>query len=237
MRNKIYIVILVAVSILGLFIINQWITSSANSILGSSKSRQVIPVVDTEKINTAQNKQKSYAEVTRKTRPDPSGSFRVSIFWGDGEEIASCKNKGDEMYDVVGLIPDGKVKFYEEFQNTHGTEFYRNGKRHGLFKEFYEDDKPKREADFVDGQKMTNTVYYGDGKVRMVENYEDALRFVEDKEAGEGKVYYRDGTLMYEWSLTNAGRGGYKRSYNQNGVLVEEKLFDHNGEMTEIRKF
>ena len=59
------------------------------------------------------------------------------------------------------------------------------------------------------------------------------IMFTDDIEVGDGKVYYRDGVLMYEWSLTNSNPIRYKISYNKKGELVETKYYDDKGDLIE----
>ena len=75
--------------------------------------------------------------------------------------------------------------------------------------------------------------YYNDGGIRLEVNYEDAREQTDNKERGAGRVYYRDGTIKYEWNLTNSEKIGFKKSYNQDGELRAAFYFDEHGQPVE----
>ena len=64
----------------------------------------------------------------------------------------------------------------------------------------------------------------------MEVNYTDALLFSKDAELGTGKIYYPDGSLRYEWKLTNMDDKRYKKAYHRNGQLHEETYYNNMGE-------
>ena len=179
-------------------------------------------------------KRKYKGDIIRKMILDPSRKYALSILYIDNKQIGRFKSNDDAIYDQEGDIPDGKVKFLNFTNNTYGIEYFRNKQRHGWYREYYSSGQMKREAKFVKGKKLLNKVYYIDGIMRKEEDLYDPLRFVTDSEVGSGKIYYRDGVLMYEWHLTNSSRGGYKKSYNTDGKLVEAKYYDANGDLVEI---
>ncbi len=179
-------------------------------------------------------KKTRYDDVVRKVRWEPNRKFEQNIFLIDGQEVARFKNIREKIFDIEGVIPDGEVKFERKSKGTYGYEHYSNGKRHGPYVEYYDNGQVAREADYYQGKRISVRDYYYDGTLRMEENVFDALLLCDDPEAGWGKTYYRDGTLMYEWALTNELDGGYKRSYNVKGELTEEKIYDDRCEIESI---
>ena len=169
----------------------------------------------------------------RKERLDVSREYSQSVIYEDGVEIARFKTKNHKTYDAQGEIPGGNVKFVNESKGTYGIEQYRRGKRNGDYAEYYREGQIKKKAYYFNGKIMRVTEYYIDGTVRMEVDYTDNLMFTDDIEVGVGKVYYRDGVLMYEWSLTNSNPIRYKISYNKKGELVETKYYDDKGDLIE----
>jgi antitoxin component YwqK of YwqJK toxin-antitoxin module len=179
---------------------------------------------------------KEHDKVIRKVRWEPNRRYEQSIFFADGQEIARYKNIDEKVFDVEGDIPKGEVKFIRTSKGTYGYEHYSDGRRHGPYVEYYENGQIAREADYYQGKRISVKVYYYDGTLRMEENVFDALMLCDDPEAGQGKTYYRDGTLMYEWALTNELKGGYKRSYDVEGNLTEEKIYDDQCQVIKVNR-
>jgi antitoxin component YwqK of YwqJK toxin-antitoxin module len=181
------------------------------------------------------DKNQKQGEMIRKMRLDPSRKFSESIIFRNGQEVARFKLDKRKMDDFTGHVPDGEVKFIDESQKTFGTEFYQDDKLHGPYVEYYEGGALKRESQYRQGELIYNKEYFFDGKLRMEENFEDALYVVQGDEVGDGKIYFRDGTLMYEWHLTNSDPNRYKRSYNKLGELVADDKYNETGEL--VRKW
>jgi len=229
-KSSIGVVLLVLffVLIVSIFVVNNFMSKKLKSIQDNESVRVVKPVV-------VENKAVVHylGKITRKTRWDPSRKFAQSIFYVKDKEIARYKSSYDNVYDFTGNIPDGRVKIIDETRNTTGEEYYRDNKRHGLSKEYYSSGKLKSEVKYIRGKVLTKKLYYIDGTLKQEEDLMDAMLITNNKEVGAGKVYRRDGTLMYEWRLTNSDRGGYNKSYNSLGKLVAENFFDENGELIE----
>lgn len=175
--------------------------------------------------------------IYRKTRLDPNRAFEQNIIYVDGQEAARFKSAGDKIYDVEGAIPDGEADFVNESGKSRGKERYWNGRREGLYQEYHADGPLWKEILYRQGKVQTVREYFFDGQLRMEADYRDALFFSEDGETGEGKIYYRDGTLMYEWSLTNLKDQRYKKSYNVESELTEVKLYDPGGKLIKVTDY
>jgi len=230
------VIIFIAV-IIGLVMFNKWLQQKTDDIVARPINAPTIKPLpspsQTEKI--AQPK-KRRGEVTKKTRLAPERTYEISVFYQEGEEIARHKVSGRMVYDQTGEIPDGRVKFTNESNETYGAEFYRDGERHGPAKTYYKEGQLERETDYLYGRLMTSKEYYIDGIARMEEDYNDARERKGKGEVGTGKVYFRDGTIKYEWHLTNSDPIGFNKSYNRNGELVAEIYRDEYGQIIPPQK-
>ena len=173
--------------------------------------------------------------VVRKAKLDPSRQYLLSFFYIDDQEIARIKSKDHVIYAMEGKIPDGPVHFTDETRQTYGEENFKDGKWEGWFREYYKDGQLAKEIFFKNGAMMTVKEYFFDGTLRMEADYSDALFATKEKNKGMGKIYYRDGSLMYEWCLTNLDDRKFNRSFNTEGKLVEENIFNGNGELVESK--
>jgi len=184
-------------------------------------------------IPPAQPDARPTGEVFRMARMDPSRTFEQSILYVGDKEIARFKSRNDEIYDVEGQIPDGRVEFVNETKQTYGEEHYYNGVRDGAYREYYSKGNIHKEIEYFHGRMMAYSEYFFDGQLRMEADYSDALLFGEDREVGVGRIYHRNGAIMYEWSLTNSAERGVKKAYNFKGELEQVWYYDHNGKLTE----
>ncbi len=194
------------------------------------------PVVQPRVAAVANSNKYAGQEIIERIHLDPNRIYQESVFWVDGQEIGRFKFEGDKIYDASGDLPDGQVRFVNETTETFGKKFYRNGQRHGEYLEYYKGGEKKREAMYEAGRIIRNKEYFIDGTLRLEEDFEDALLISKSKEVGAGKAYYRDGTLMYEWNITNRNRERFTKSYNIKGELVEARLYDETGALLKIEK-
>ncbi|MBZ0165542.1 MAG: hypothetical protein K8I00_01960, partial [Candidatus Omnitrophica bacterium] len=174
-------------------------------------------------------------KVDRKILMNPNRTFAESRIYVDGELVCQFSSVGgDEIENLKGALPEGRAGFVNETKETYGEERFQKGQRHGRYVEYYSNGVVYRQAKFYQGKLVENEIFYFDGTPRRIEDFKDALRFVEDPEVGYGRIFYRNGRLMYEWKLTNLLKGGYKKSYNKDGALVEEKIYDNMGDLVEV---
>ena len=220
---------IIALFFIVMIIINQWMSRQANTPdVQKHLTSQSRPV---DQVPSHVVQQPVYENVVRKTWFDPNREFYESAFFAGDEEIAHFKSLGEDIYDVTGKIPDGKITFTNITESTYGDEHYRDGKRNGTYREYYKNEQLKREAYYFDGTLVTNKEYFFDGTLRMEQDFSDAMSITENREVGVGKIYYRNGKIMYEYHLTNKSQGGFNRSYDRNGVIVAENSFDQNGDL------
>lgn len=224
--------------LIGVFVkINAWINQEVDQAKNwTDQSLRVEPAVLKESSGPKKSI-KIYSNVIRRTWIEPNRQFYESVFFSDEQEIGRYKSVTDEIFDVKGVIPDGKVTFFNQTDETQGEEQFFNGQRNGWFREYYSNDQLKKETHYDNGKPKLNKEYYFDGTKKMEQDLTDAMWITDNSEVGIGKVYHRSGILRYEWNLTNSSNGGYNRSYNIEGTLTQENIFDQNGELITTRNF
>ena len=215
------------------------------------------PVVEQE---SSVRRRKPGEKIVRKDRLSPGRDYQESVFYlndipvgsssprpkvpslqgtsgrGGGafgrrpEEVARQRIVNEKVVESSGAIPEGRVDFFDESKKTYGIEYYLDGKKNGPSLTYFPDGRSNIEAYYQWGKLLWKREYYNDGGIRMEVNYEDAREQSDKKETGLGKVYYRDGTLKYEWNLSNSEKIGFKKSYNQDGELRAAFYFDEYGQ-------
>jgi antitoxin component YwqK of YwqJK toxin-antitoxin module len=171
----------------------------------------------------------SSGDVTRTTIVVRGRDYLEHIFYRGGEETARIKEFNDGTFESSGEIPDGKVKFKDEYAGTYGEEFYQDGRRQGLTQTYFSDGRLKSSSEYLYGRLIRKKEYYPGGLLRFEVDYSDA-RDYDDDEVGIGKLYFPNGALKYEWSLINRESRGFKKSYNQDGTLRAVTYFDGKGD-------
>ncbi len=236
-RKSICIIVIICLCLLIFGGVNYWIMSKF--------VRQTDPIVRSVVVSETFNslpteRQACPEDLTKIIRLDPNRKFYVARFFCEGQELLTCKISGHRVYDCTDTIPDGHVKFVNEADQTYGEQYYNNNVREGQRREYYSHGQLKIESQYILGSLETIREYFNDGIIKMEQDLTDALRFssaADHVETGVGKVYYRDGTLMYEWRLTNQEQGGYKKSYNQDGQVVSLRRFNDKGELISSERF
>ena len=226
-------VIVIIIVIIGLIMANWWLQRQASEIASSPVSLPAqVPAVKPSPEKKAPKPRTG--EVIRKTRFSPDRKYENNVFYQGGVEIARNKTSNGNVYDQTGEIPDGKVKFINESNETYGVEYYRDQKRHGPAVIYYSDGAVKQEIHYQFGKPVTSTEYYHDGTAKMKVDYTNARDSLDgNKEVGIGKIYHRDGILKYEWHLTVTEPVGFKKTYNTRGELVTASYYDEYGQPIE----
>ncbi|MCA9403279.1 MAG: hypothetical protein KC897_05810 [Candidatus Omnitrophica bacterium] len=232
---KVWFTLIIVVILAVLIFASKWVENAINKLMQRAIAYPKIHQLEEQ---NRRNLSRIYqGKVVRRILMNPNRTHAESRIYNDGELVAQFSTiKGDEIENLKGVLPEGQIGFINETKETYGQERYRKGKRHGEYAEYYSNGVLYRRAKFYEGKLMENEIFYFDGTPRRIEDFKDALRFVDDPEVGYGRIYYRDGSLMYEWKLTNLLKGGYKKSYNKEGRLVEEKVYDNMGDLVEVIK-
>ena len=168
----------------------------------------------------------SNREIIRRSRVVLGEDYREDVFFQDGQVIARQRISANGVYERVGDIPDGKIRFFDESKGTYGEEYYRDGKKSGIVRTYYNDGRLNSEAEYDKGKLITKKEYYKSGIVRFTVDYTDAPYKRDEVEVGVGKVYFPDGTLKYEWNFTRNSHPNFKKSYNRNGEITLETYYD-----------
>lgn len=236
-KNKSLVVTLVTAAVLlmaGMMLINHWLQEEANKIMDHAKKQPVFSVAVQDNSSSAVGSQETMkGEVIRRARVARGEDYIENVFYIGDEEIARFKESNEGLSDFQGTIPDGKVHFVDEYQNTRGEEYYKYGKKHGESRSYYADGKLKAEEQYRLGQLITKKEYYNDGHLRFEVDYEDARSLGDNKEVGVGKLYARDSLLKFEWHITRSESPGFKKSYNKDGSLRHVAYYDDYGQLIE----
>ena len=171
-------------------------------------------------------------EVIKKTDVIRGMDVEESVYYVGDKEVAKEKISKDGLVEQSGKIPDGKIKFSDQYKDTYGEENYKNGKRKGVSRTFYKSGKLMKEFYYDEGRLIKGKEYFENGNIRYEVDYQDArydAKGTKNKEVGIGKLYYPTGVLKYEWNVTKSQMIGYKRSYNQDGALRAETQVDDKG--------
>ena len=227
-----FFIILFACLIAGLFMFNRWIQGQVGLIVEHPVQNPPARAVSLPQDSPKPLPKRQTGEVLKKMRLAPDRTFEQGIFYQGGQEIARHRiTREGDIYDQSGIIPDGKVKFINETDETYGAEIYKDGKRHGPMRAYYNDGIMKQEALYQFGKIVTSKEYFHSGALRMEMDFSDARDYGDGKDVGMGKVYFPNGRVKYEWKLTNTDPIGYQKSYNGQGDLTGVVYFDGAGEV------
>jgi antitoxin component YwqK of YwqJK toxin-antitoxin module len=167
--------------------------------------------------------------VVRKTYVVRGQDYWVNVYYRGDKEIARVKETKDGVLEQTGKIPNGPVTFYDGMKNVLGEENYFNGKKEGTYRAYYDNGQLMVESEYDHGRLMTYKEYYPDGKLRLEANYEDAIEDAPGKEVGEGKIYFSNGALKYEWRFNRSDAVGFKRAFTEDGQIRFEAYYDKDG--------
>ena len=138
---------------------------------------------------------------------------------------------------------DGRVIKLTTFKEGYiETEEYINnkdldGNKQGIWKEFHENGKLKKEANYRDN-KINGIVkeFTKEGELVVFEKFKDG---VEDIEAEEVefvqlyKEYYPDGTVKLEGGQLNGKKNGFFRTYNEKGEFIQTLIYKNDIKIAE----
>ena len=234
--KSILIVAGICIVFYAIFSVNRIVSQQIHGLTG--KSAQTVELVQDisgsgRDLNTTQRK------ILRIEQKFPNEDYTESVVLVNKREVARYKAKNDKTFDESGHVPDGKVKFVNEWKNTYGFEHYRNGKRNGAFIELYNNGNIKTEAEYKRGRLLKRKTYYHSKVLMMEENF-NATRFVSQLQSfnkfdkvGKGKFYRQDGSLKLEWSVVDGSDQHYTKRYTEAGELTEAHYYDDQGELIE----
>jgi len=224
------------IACVGFLLISYYVNKKIHSITE-------IPSSSTESFQTANKPKKEALQkemmqkgALRRESKNPKNSYTESIITVDEKEVARFKKKDGKIFDVQGQIPDGKIKFTNKWESTYGFEHFHKGKRDGPFTAYYQNGRIHSEASYKNGRLIKRKSYYHGGVLRMEEDYTNTnyvSTFLQGtfKRVGRGKIYRLNGSLKYEWYVTDDAEQFYTKRYNSKGKIVQENFYNRQGEV------
>jgi len=239
-KNKLILIVIGFIIVFGAFI---FLSNMVSQEIQDFTGKPVHPVEQIADDQTGQGSDlfavtKNILRIERKL---PQNEYSESVVLADKREVARYKSKNNKIFDESGHIPDGKVKFVNEWKNTYGFEHYRHGKRDGAYIEYYKNGNIKIEAQYQQGRLLKKKTYYL-SKVLMKEEDLSTSQFISQLQSfgkfekiGKGKFYRQDGSLKQEWSFADDSQQYYLKLYDEEGELTEAQYYDNQGELVENR--
>jgi len=162
----------------------------------------------------------------------------------DGFQIEYLSNKG--IITGKGFIKknteQGEWELYDDENNLESIVNYKDGLKHGDFKEFYSDGKIKTIGKMWHGKKQdTINWFYNDGKLKIMEISEldtinnlskglvlhyynsgalhKKIKVLNEKRSGSCEIYYKSGTLKSISNYADNMMNGDGLGYHKNGIL------------------
>src|SRR3989344_4357993 len=135
--------------------------SAAASGISNISNSPTTPQVAAEAVSKSVQGLKG--EVTRRMRVERGSDIIENVFFQGNQEIVRQTVAKDGKVTQSGRIPDGLVKFYDDFHNTYGEEHYRYNRKHGITKTFYYAGRLKSEERYSDGKLLHSKEYYNTG--------------------------------------------------------------------------
>ena len=140
-----------------------------------------------------------------------------SLIGHSQEEVDISKMQiRDEIIYVEDIEKPFTGKIIEKFENGQikNEVEYKNGIRHGVYKNYREDGQLTIDNTYENG-KMTSTRHYnGSGQL--------SWEMVLQENSKVEKSYYENGQLAYEETLVEGMRNGTVKTYYENGQLKSE---------------
>ena len=138
------------------------------------------------------------------------------------------KNELSEYRTYKNGYLDGECGELRPNGDRKETGFFKNGKKDGLWTEYYSDEEPKQSDTFVEGDLRKRVTYYTDGSVESERN------FLNKKEHGQEKHYKWDTKkLTTEKNYENGKQVGKQMQYyssNQNDY-IQLSNYSKNGKL------
>jgi len=117
----------------------------------------------------------------------------------------------------------GQIKALFDNGKTSRAFEYKNGKLHGLYKEYYYSGQLESEMTYISGNYdgvVTN--YYANGNTKSTYNYQYGVL------QGLGTKYHENGKKKEETSFINGNKNGSKKYFDTNGELTKEEHYFNN---------
>jgi len=228
---------IIVVIVFGLMIFNIWVSRSLRDNLSEHRSPASLapesaPALTAAPVVASASDVRISGPVNRRNQVIPGDDYEESVFYVGDKEIARQKIMAGVVVQQTGTIPDGKITVEDDYKGSRGEEYYKDGKKFGTARLYYENGTLRQEMVYAEGKVITKREFFNTGAIHIEEDFRDALDIPNEREVGIGKVYFSDGrTIRYEWNLTKTNKRGFKRAYNEDGQLIAESYFDSRGKM------
>ena len=167
---------------------------------------------------------------------------------GDTINLTDSNGKKQGFWTITNKIAKKPGYRYDQVVEEG---YYKDDKKNGKWKEYYENGNPKMQCNYVAGEPNGYTkLYYESGFLReegVWRNYRWVGMYKMYYESGQlqyffhfnkegvriqGQIYfYENGTVMIEGQWENGQENGKLTEYYDNGDIKTEKLFSEGGEI------
>ena len=129
--------------------------------------------------------------------------------------LAGCNPIG--WWQTRPLHPNARVEAFTPEGRPEYTREWRQRKRHGTWRRFWEDGTVKDESSYALGRKQGPwKTFYPNGKPQSDGAYQD------DREHGVWVSWHENGQKSFEGTFVHGKRHGKFYSWNEQGRLIEE---------------
>ena len=154
-------------------------------------------------------------ETIRKTTKTSGDFLRERIYYVNGKEVARDIWDKEGNRKIVGKIPDGLVKEYDENGQLVGEDNYKNGELDGLSRLYGGKDRHLLlEINYKNGKARVWKTYYENGVLRMEINYKNGKR------NGIERLYTKNEKLGIESNWKDGKRDGITKIYWEDGDII-----------------
>lgn len=137
---------------------------------------------------------------------------KATFFTSEGKKIAE------------GFYLDKEKDSLWQYFNANSTltyeERYKNGTKHGRFKQYYSNGKTLETIPYTDGQIHGTMVQFHPNGLNK-----STINFSNGKQHGAIKLYYPNGTIRIEGNYLNGLKSGEWKFYSPEGKLTEKLNF------------
>ena len=156
---------------------------------------------------------------------DCSGQFGPEFTYHQNGELMTVKHHNAVVSDNPNytLTQTGPYFMYSDTKKLLQKGQYENGKAQGKFYYYDLNGKLSEEKEFNQDFPVGNWKgYFEDGKLKYTIDYSSEFYF----SAGHETHYFQNGKLSSEKRIDAQGKG-FERKYNEQGVLLENKIYNY----------
>ena len=162
-------------------------------------------------------------------------------FYINGQQVAEENLAKDGVLELLGTIPDGEVKEFNENRQIIAEAHYQANKLHGLLTRYDDNGQVRSRENFRQGQLHGPAEYFfrrenkhfcaqcnyqenllqGDFTVKDLDSglVREQAHFIQGTHHGERLYYYENGNLEVQENFTNGVLHGERKIFYPNGAL------------------